>query len=41
MSTSRIAAGITFWVGMQDWIWPRRGSGTATMPTLGSMVQKG
>ncbi len=41
MSTSRTEAGITFCVLMSASIRASRGSGTATTPTFGSIVQKG
>ena len=41
MSTRRSEAGTTFCVGMCSVMASSRGSGTATTPTLGSMVQKG
>ena len=41
MSTSLRAAGITFCGGMKSVILVSRLSGTLTMPSLGSMVQKG
>ena len=41
MSTNSIAAGITFCVCAISAMTSRRGSGTATMPTFGSIVQNG
>ena len=41
MSTSLSAAGITFCGGMNSVILVNRLSGTLTMPSLGSIVQKG
>src|SRR5690606_38823563 len=41
MSTNSITVGSTFWGFTMSASWARRGSGTGTTPTLGSMVQKG
>ena len=41
MSTTRTLAGITFWVAIKPAIVCSRLSGTATTPTLGSIVANG
>ena len=41
MSTNCVVAGMTLAVGISWAILSKRGSGTLTMPMLGSMVQKG
>ena len=41
MSTNSIVAGMSFWVLTTDSICFKRGSGTSTRPTFGSIVANG